>query len=74
MCEAKEREKWQHTSHLAAWTNNAFGGKAVPKDFDPFDDGKRRKTLDSQAAKDILKQLAEQAERRKAKMQAEVTQ
>lgn len=71
MSEAKEREKWQHTSQLLAMFCNAFGGKALPSDFDPFAAAGRSKPLDRQQARDLLRQLEEKAAQRKAKLETE---
>lgn len=71
MSEAKEREKWQHTSQMLAMFCNAFGGKATPADFDPFSAASRSRPLDRQQARDLLRIINEKTEQARAKEAAE---
>jgi len=71
MSEGREREKWQHTSWLLSTMANVMGGNTSrPSDFDPFHDGKSKKLLDRQQARDLIGQLIEQSNQKKAEAEA----
>jgi hypothetical protein len=49
MAEGRQRDQWNHTSHLLAMLYNAFRGKSArvlaPRDFHPFAPPKPKVTL-----------------------------